>query len=170
MLLLIIVILGVSVFCFYKGYILAGIICLAGFLGKYGFLALIFTSGYLFYKGDFIVGILPIALVAWNIYGLWLMGRKGENKDWINLVRESYKCGSKGKYWKSIELAQKAIELNPNTAEAWSLIGNAYELLGDEMEESGDYEQGEEYHKNATEAWNRAKGINPNIIIPGYHE
>lgn len=170
MVLLIIVILGVASFCFYKGYILAGIVTLAGFSGRYGFLALIFTSGYLFYKGDFIVGIIPIALVAWNIYGLWLMRWKRENKDWINLVRESYKYATQGEYWKSIELAQKAIERNPNTAEAWRLIGNAYELLGDEMEESGDYEKAEEYHKNATEAWDKAKEINPNIIIPGYHE
>jgi len=96
MVLLISVILGVAAFCFYKGYILAGIVCLAGFSGKYGLLALIFTSIYLFSKGDVIVGILPIALIVWNIYGLKLMGRKAENQNWKTLVHESYKYGKKG--------------------------------------------------------------------------
>lgn len=78
MILLIIVILGVATFCFYKGYILAGVVCLVGFSGKYGWPALIFTSIYLFYKGEVITGMLPIALIVWNIYGLKFIGRKGD--------------------------------------------------------------------------------------------
>lgn len=70
MILLILTILGVAVFCFYNGYILVGIICLAGFSGKYGFPALILTSIYLFFKGHILVGFLPIALIVWNVYGL----------------------------------------------------------------------------------------------------
>lgn len=93
-----------------------------------------------------------------------------KNEDWLTLVQESYLYGIKGEYWKSIELAQRALKINPRSAEAWRLIGNAYELLGDEMEESGDYKKAEEYHKKAAEAWNNAKKINPKIIIPFYHE
>jgi hypothetical protein len=52
---------------------LAGVVCLAGFSGTYGWPALIFTSIYLFYKGEIAVGILPIALIVWNIYGLKLL-------------------------------------------------------------------------------------------------
>lgn len=32
------------------------------------------------------------------------------------------------------------------------------------------YEQTTEYHKKVTEAWDKAKKINPKIIIPGYHK
>lgn len=62
-----------------------------------------------------------------------------KNESWITLVHESYAYGRKGEYQKSIELAQKALKLNPRASEAWRLIGNAYEFLGDEMEEAGKY-------------------------------
>lgn len=178
MVLLVIVILGIAAFCFCKGYILAGVICLAGFSGKYGWPALIFTSIYLFYKGNFIIGILPIVLIVWNVIGLRReillnIGKKREDgviNNWITLVHESYKYGKKGEYWKSIELAKKALELNPRASEAWRLIGNAYEFLGDEMEQANNYEQVSDFHKKATEAWKKAKEIDPKTIIPGYHE
>lgn len=170
MVLLILVILGVAAFSFYKGYILVGFVCLFGFSRKYGWPALIFTSVYLFYKGDFIVGALPIALIIWNIYGLVLMSRKGTDTGWTTLVHESYKYCRKSDYWKSIKLAEKALELNPRASEAWRLIGNAYEFLGDEREESGNLDEAVNFHKKATEAWNKAKEINPEIMIPGYHD
>ena len=91
-------------------------------------------------------------------------------QEWIHLVHESYKAGKKGKYQESIYLAQKALELNPRASEAWRLIGNACELLGDEIEKAGEIEKAAELHKNATEAWDKAKEINPKIIIPGYHK
>lgn len=100
-----------------------------------------------------------------------ITNNKGEMKkadEWKTLVHKSWEYGRKGKYWESIELAKKALELNPRAAEAWRLIGNAYEFLGDEKEERGEVEA-IGYHASATEAWNKAKEIQPNIIIPGYH-
>ena len=96
-------------------------------------------------------------------------GKQGP-KEWIFLTHEAYKYGRKGEYQKSIELAKKAIQLNPRASEAWRLIGDAYEFLGDEADEYGNHERAREFHKKATEAWNKAKEINPNITIPGYHE
>ncbi|MFZ0035333.1 MAG: tetratricopeptide repeat protein [Sedimentisphaerales bacterium] len=120
-----------------------------------------------------------IALL-YSIYHFWAaitrlrLGRilkraRERGEQWILLTHESYETGRKGDYHKSIELAEKAIELNPRASEAWRLIGNAYELLGDQMEENSNYEQTVEYHKRATEAWKRAKEIDPKIIIPFYH-
>ena len=100
-------------------------------------------------------------------------------ESWTNLVHESYEYSRKGEYLKSVKIAQKALKLNPKASEAWRLIGNAYEFLSDEMEEAAKtqvfnkkqkYEQTTEYHKKVTEAWDKAKNINPKIIIPGYHK
>lgn len=95
------------------------------------------------------------------------MARK---ENWFALTRRAFKCSRRGEYQRSIELAEKAIKLNPRASEAWRLMGNAYELLGDEMEEKGNYSRAKEYHKKATEAWDEAKKINPRIIIPFYHQ
>ena len=89
---------------------------------------------------------------------------------WFSLVDKSYKCGVKGEYRESLCLAQKALQLNPRASEAWRLIGNAYEFLGDEMEKADELGQAEEFYKNATEAWDKAKEINPKIKITGYHK
>ena len=100
-------------------------------------------------------------------------------ESWTNLIRESYEYSTKGEYLKSIKIAQKALKLNPRASEAWRLIGNAYEFLSDEMEEAAKTqvfnkkqkcEQATEYHKKATEAWDKAKNINPEIIIPDHHK
>jgi len=118
--------------------------------------------------------ILAVLLAVPNTYGLkltkFLLGRKTESKHWVILTHKSYEAAVKGEYWESIYLAQKALELNPRASEAWRLIGNAYEFLGDESEESDQLGQAAEFHKNATQAWDKAKEINPNTIIPGYHE
>jgi len=100
-------------------------------------------------------------------------------ESWTNLVNESYEYSRNGEYLKSIKIAQKALKLNPRASEAWRLIGNAYEFLSDEMEEATKiqvfnkkqkYEQVTEYHKKATEAWDKAKKINPKTVIPDYHK
>ena len=96
--------------------------------------------------------------------------RRQKPKEWVALAHEAYEYGVRGEYQKSIELAEKALQLNPRASEAWRLIGNAYEFLGDEMKQTGKYEEAENFHKKATMAWNKAKENNPNIIIPGYHE
>ena len=67
MLLLIIVIISVAAFCIYHGYILACIICLLGFSGKIGFVALLITSIMLFAKGHWVVGVLPLLLIGINL-------------------------------------------------------------------------------------------------------
>lgn len=71
MVLLIVVIVGVSIFCFTQGYIFIGIVCLVGgFSHTIGFMALAVTSIYLFVKGHWIVGMLPLLLIGWNILGI----------------------------------------------------------------------------------------------------
>jgi len=71
--LLILVILGVSIFCFTQGYIFIGLICLGGFSYKVGFIALGITSIYLFVKGHWIVGLVPLLLIGWNILGITVL-------------------------------------------------------------------------------------------------
>jgi len=70
MILLILLICSVAVFCFYQGYIPIALISLGGFSKKYGWPALIITTGFLFIKGHFFVGSLPLLLIGWNIIGL----------------------------------------------------------------------------------------------------
>jgi hypothetical protein len=74
MILLIIVIAGVAVFCFLHGYILVGILALAGLSKKYGWPALVFCSLFLFVKNHPIVAIIPLLLIGWNLLGLRLFG------------------------------------------------------------------------------------------------
>ncbi len=76
MLLLSLVIIGVSVFSFIKGYYLIGVICLLGFSHSIGMLALFITSLYLIYQGHWIVGILPLLLMIWNFIGLKILYKK----------------------------------------------------------------------------------------------
>ncbi len=80
-LVLIVVIVGIAVFCFTQGYIAAGIICLAGFSKQFGWLALIATTIFLFAKGHWIVGSLPILLMVWNLIGLRLLKGPAVIKD-----------------------------------------------------------------------------------------
>lgn len=77
MLVLVGAILGVSIFCFYKGYIAIGLICLAGFSHKIGFVALILASIMLLIKGHWIIGSIPVLLIAWNLFGLYLERKNG---------------------------------------------------------------------------------------------
>jgi len=92
-----------------------------------------------------------------------------EGKPWVTLLRQSYQEAVAENYVQSIELAEEALKLNPKSGEAYRLIGNAYEFLGDEKEIKGDSAKARELHNQATESWNKAMEINPNIIIPGYH-
>ena len=83
MLLVVLVVLGVAIFCLTKGYIVAGIVCLAGVSPKIGFLALIVTSILLFIKGHWVVGALPVLLIVWNVMGL-LMTKRYINPEDVN--------------------------------------------------------------------------------------
>jgi len=96
--------------------------------------------------------------------------KKHRSKEWIALTNKAQEHGVRGEYYESIELAERAIQLNPRASEAWRLIGNAHEFLGDEAEENNNHERAAEFHRKATEDWDKAKQINPNIMIPGYHE
>ncbi len=70
-------------------------------------------------------------------------------RKWIKLLHESNAEGMRGNFYKSIRLAEGAIQLNPRASEAYRLIGNAFELKSDEMQESGDIERAAELHKKA---------------------
>ena len=92
-----------------------------------------------------------------------------EGRPWITLLRQSYQEAVAENYFRSIELAQEALKIDPKSSEAYRLIGNAYEFLGDEKEMEGDSTRAREFRNKATEAWDRARDINPRILIPGYH-
>ncbi len=79
MVLLVLVVVGVAIFCIWQGYIAAGIICLAGLSKTYGWPALIATSAYLFVKGHWIAGALPVGLILWNVLGLLLRDRDADS-------------------------------------------------------------------------------------------
>ncbi|KKL45424.1 hypothetical protein LCGC14_2355830, partial [marine sediment metagenome] len=72
MVLLVLIIGGISIFCFVKGYPIIGVICLFGFSKKFGFIALLVTSIFLFIEGHWVVGLLPTLLIGWNLIGLRL--------------------------------------------------------------------------------------------------
>ena len=69
-LLLIAIIGGVAAFCFLHGYIVIGVVCLLGFSKKIGWPALLLTSSFLFWTRHWFVALLPLVLIAWNIWGL----------------------------------------------------------------------------------------------------
>jgi tetratricopeptide (TPR) repeat protein len=53
-------------------------------------------------------------------------------KQWVIFVRQSHRKATESQYQLYIELAKKALELNPRSAEAYCLIANAYEKLAEE--------------------------------------
>tara|TARA_B100001971_G_C17767027_1_gene323023 strand:+ start:150 stop:443 length:294 start_codon:yes stop_codon:yes gene_type:complete len=89
---------------------------------------------------------------------------------WIRLTNKAQAYGKKGEYQKSIDTCNKALALNPRISEAYRLIGNAYEFMSGDEKEKGNLEQSEKFRSLATENWNEAKFINPDIIIPYYHD
>lgn len=107
MVLVILVIAGVAVFCFSQGYIVIGIICLVGVSKRYGWPALMITTGFLFTKRHWFVGSLPVLLIAWNLIGLrlfykhrWqaLTGEADTGDVWLNFLQYcvdylSYRAG-----------------------------------------------------------------------------
>lgn len=76
MILLFLIIIGVAIFCLYQGYVIIGIICLAGFSKRVGWPALFITSGYLFIMGHWFMGALPLLLMGWNLIGLRYINKK----------------------------------------------------------------------------------------------
>jgi len=60
----IVVIFGLS-----KGYYLVAVFGLMGPSKRVGFPGFIIASVYLFYKGEWIIGALPLLLILWNVFG-----------------------------------------------------------------------------------------------------
>ena len=89
---------------------------------------------------------------------------------WIRLTNKARAYQEKCEYQKSIDMCNKALVLNPRISEAYRLIGNAYEFMSDDEKEKGNLEQSEKFRSLATENWDEAKFINPDIIIPYYHD
>ena len=135
-----------------------------------------------------LLGLLVGAVIAYvpffvvGIASYMRQGRQRENSSeasdgpdlnatpWIKLLQDSFQLGREEKYHESIKAAEEALKINPQSGEAWRLIGNAYEMLGDEEQDKGNTRLAEEYHHKAAEAWRCAKEVNPNIVIPFFHE
>jgi energy-coupling factor transporter transmembrane protein EcfT len=81
MVLVVAVVLGVAVFCFVKGFVVVGVICLLGISKHVGFVALLITSVFLFSKGYWLPGSIPLLLMAWNLVGLFLRHRGDVGSD-----------------------------------------------------------------------------------------
>lgn len=170
-----VIIMGIAIFCFIKGYIAAGIAAVVGipvghiWLDRIRWPALIFSGTFLVVRG-YPIGLLLATPIVWDIFGLKLLELREKNAGWKGLVMQAYEYARRGKYKETIRVAKKALEINPLVSEAWRLIGNADELIGDKLEiESGSFEA-DLYHLEATNAWNKAKEIDPKIRIPGYHD
>ena len=72
MLLLFVVFGGTATFCFIKGYVVTGIICLFSFQKHgIGLVAFVTTSISLFILGHWILGLIMYVPIAWNILGMW---------------------------------------------------------------------------------------------------
>lgn len=72
MILLAIIIISISIFLFLEGYYFMGILCLFGFSGSFGMIALIITSIFLIINGYWILGLVIILLIIWNIISLMI--------------------------------------------------------------------------------------------------
>jgi hypothetical protein len=79
MLLVIIVAFGVSIYSFIKGYYFAAIASLFGISNSIGFIAFILASIYLFIKGQWVVGIIPLVLIAWNLIGTKILKKRSND-------------------------------------------------------------------------------------------
>jgi tetratricopeptide (TPR) repeat protein len=62
----------------------------------------------------------------------------------------SYLAGFQGESKRAVELARKALELDPGLAEAWIEMGNGYEANGE--------------HNLALAAWQKAHSLNPEMV------
>jgi len=74
--LLFMVLVSLAVYCFWMGgeYIYVGLICLLGLSRRVGWLAQLLAVGYLYYKGHWITGFVPLVLLAFFILG-WFQRR-----------------------------------------------------------------------------------------------
>lgn len=75
MLLVVLVCVGVAIYCFMNGMILAGVLSLAGMSPGIGFLTLIATSVILVMNDHLIAAIFPVAIIVFNIWGLFVLKR-----------------------------------------------------------------------------------------------
>tara|TARA_B100000315_G_C14396088_1_gene504288 strand:+ start:587 stop:817 length:231 start_codon:yes stop_codon:yes gene_type:complete len=73
MLLLILVCVGLSVFCFLNDGPAYGILSLLGMSPSVGMIFLGVVGIVLFSNGHYFVGAIPFLFIAWNIYGLKYM-------------------------------------------------------------------------------------------------
>jgi len=94
MVLLIAIIVGVAVFCFFQGYIAFGIVCLLGFSKRYGWPALLATSAFLFWNRHWFVASLPPLLIVWNIWGLRYDVLAARNRRIISTVKQQAASGN----------------------------------------------------------------------------
>jgi len=132
--LLIAVIVGVAVFCFFHGYIAIGIVCLLGFSKKFGFLALLVTSLFLFWTQHWLVALLPPLLIAWNIWGLRYFGmphsiKKGDADAQFNLGGRNAQTTIETHYndaQNAIKAARLLTEAEQGNAEAQEALGFFY--------------------------------------------
>ncbi len=79
MLLLILVILGTSIFCFANDLSGAGVVCLFGFSRAIGWLALGVTSILLLLSGHLIIAVFPVGIILWNVFGPAIMRRNSRD-------------------------------------------------------------------------------------------
>jgi len=75
MLLVVLVCIGVAIYCFMNGMILAGVLSLAGMSRGIGFLSLIATSVILLMNDHLIAAIFPVGIIVFNVVGLFVLNR-----------------------------------------------------------------------------------------------
>ncbi|MBL7086954.1 MAG: tetratricopeptide repeat protein [Candidatus Cloacimonetes bacterium] len=154
MILLAIVIIGVSFFCFSKGYIFIGIwTLLGGFSKKIGFVVLTVTSVFLFIKGHIIVGLFPLLIIIWNLVGLHLAMYGGDNDPLKNLINAIFKR-KPGIVYKNKENYNKAIDIDPEGADAYYNMGIAYYNKGNYDKAIDCYQKAIDIDPDLSDAYN----------------
>jgi hypothetical protein len=73
MLLLILVSVGLSIYCFSIDDPAYGVLSLIGMSPKIGMVVFGVVGLSLLYEGHYVAGVIPLLLIAWNIYGLKYM-------------------------------------------------------------------------------------------------
>ncbi len=76
MVLVILVCVGLAIYCFMNGMIGIGFLALGGLLHGLGFISLILAAVFLFIQEQYIAASFPPFLIAWNLWGLHILKKQ----------------------------------------------------------------------------------------------
>ena len=110
-----------------------------------------------YFKNERLMDFLKQKPFLWNIsldQYVYLARSTTELKEGVDYFNIAYSFGEKGEHVKAIENYDKAIELNPNSEQAWSNKGRTLGILGRHEEAIPCYDKAIELNPNYALAWN----------------